>query len=63
MTDLGRIYQDSGPTRTSVLVLKAVKQMRNNKAPGPSGITAEMIKASKIEECPLVLKEKYIEQW
>ena len=24
---------------------KAVKQMRNNKAPGPSGITAEMIKA------------------
>jgi len=23
---------------------KAVKQMRNNKAPGPSGITAEMIK-------------------
>ena len=24
---------------------KAVKQMHNNKAPGPSGITAEMIKA------------------
>ena len=24
---------------------KAVKQMRNNKAPGPTGITAEMIKA------------------
>jgi len=24
---------------------KAVKQMRNNKASGPSGITAEMIKA------------------
>jgi len=24
---------------------KAVKQMRNNKAPGPAGITAEMIKA------------------
>ena len=24
---------------------KAVQQMRNNKAPGPSGITAEMIKA------------------
>lgn len=42
---------DRGPLCTALTVLEAARSLPNNKAPGPSGITNEMIKVA-INECP-----------